>query len=472
MSINQIVSILWRRIWLLALGLIATVVGATAVVLLVPPRYEAAATASVDFGQADPVTGASPTAAATRGALGNLVALIESQRVALDVVKRLNLAGDPTLTRDYLSSGVSGQLGINEWVANTISKNVDAKPVEGTNVLSISYRSASPIQSALIANTYLASFEDMALELKVAAAQQTATWFEPQMEKLRADLEAARAKLVQYQKTTKLLAPMAGGGDSDMNPLLSTGTDLATAKGQLVALQSQVSAIDSGQGSSQSSLVDSPVLGSLKTSLASVGAELGRARTDLGANNPKVLALLASQKSLQDQINVEISTIRRTSLARIKALKDQIATLEANYSDQYGKMISVQGQRDELASIQREVAFRQEQLDNASKSAAAARLQSQLSFSNIATLDNANPPSAPTFPKIPLIAALALGAGLALGVIFALIAEALDRRIRVVSDLDYATASPLLGVIVKARGKSLSKPKPKGFSLSFPAAQR
>ena len=469
MSINQILSILWRRLWLVLIGLVATVVGAAVVLAVVPPRYEAKATASIDTARADPVTGDS-SAGSARGLMGGLMALIESQRIATDVVRRLNLTSDPQLTQQYLASGVSGQLGINEWIAETINKNVDAKSMDGTNVIEIHYRSSSPIQAALVANTFLASFEDAVLDLKVSAAQQTAAWLEPQLEKMRADLEASRDKLTKFQRDTQLLAP-GTGGDTDISPLLSTGTDLSGAKAQLLTLQSQLAAIDAGQGAS-TSLLDSPVLGSLKSSMASVASDLGRLRTELGSNNPKVQALLATQKSLQEQMNVELATIRRTASMRMKALQDQINTLQGNYSDQYGKMINVQAQRDQLASLQREVMFRQEQLDVASKNAASAKMQGQLSFSNITTLDNATPPTSPSFPKVPLIIALALGAGLGLGVIFALIAEALDRRIRVVNDLKYSTDVPLLGVIAKVRRKALRRSKDKGFSLSLPAAQR
>ena len=473
MSVHQILSIIWRRLWLVLIGFVATLVGATAVLLFVPPRYEAKATASVDFGRADPVTGAEVNSQAGRVLMGTFTAMIESARIATEVVKRLNLASDPQFTQDYLASGVTGQLGINEWIAQQLAKNLDARNVDGTNIVSITYRSASPIQSALVANTFLAAFEDNVIDMKVAAAQQTASWFEPQIEKLRTDLETSRAKLVAFQNENKLLAPSAGGTDNDISPLVATGNDLSGAKAQLLALQSQVSAIDSGQGAStqQNNLLDSQTLTNLKSLLSNINSDLVRARTELGGNNPKVQALIASQRSVQDQIAAELTNIRRTAAAKMKALQDQIAALETNYSDQYGKMISVQARRDQLASMQREVTFRQDQFDTAQKSAAAARMQGQLSFSNVTTLDNATPPATPTFPKVPLVLGLAVGAGLALGIIFALIAEALDRRIRGVSDLQFATDLPLLGTISRNKVKGFRKEKSKGFSLPVPAAR-
>ena len=112
-------------------------------------------------------------------------------------------------------------------------------------------------------------------------------------------------------------------------------------------------------------------------------------------------------------------------------------------------MIEVQAKRDQLAALHREVEFRQDQVDRANKTSASARLQSQLSFSNIMKLDNATPPTSPAFPKLIIVMAAGIGAGFALGIIFALLAEAFDRRIRGAFDLDFAVPAPVLGTLLK-----------------------
>jgi len=115
--------------------------------------------------------------------------------------------------------------------------------------------------------------------------------------------------------------------------------------------------------------------------------------------------------------------------------------------------------------LQREVEkARQEQVDNATKVAGQARLQSRLSFANISVLDNATPPGSPAFPKLFVVMALAIGAGGALGVILALLAEAFDRRIRVASDLEYAAGAPLLGTLLNTLPPSRRLPRPSAKS--------
>jgi len=189
---------------------------------------------------------------------------------------------------------------------------------------------------------------------------------------------------------------------------------------------------------------------SLKSNLASTISEIGRMQSQVGANNPKLVALNATQKSLLAQIASERKAMRSNLELRLKSLGTQIAALEKARADQLSNVIGIQQQRDQLAMLMRDFEVKQDRYLGASKASAVARLQGQLSFSNISILDKAATPVSPAFPKPMLVIPAAIAAGLGLGVIFALIMEALDRRVRVPRDLEYAVQAPSLGVMVSA----------------------
>ncbi len=115
----------------------------------------------------------------------------------------------------------------------------------GSNILNMKFKSSSPTQAALIANTALSVFIDTAVEMKTTAAQQTARWFEPQTEKLQAEVKVAREKLSQFQRESKLMT--AGTGDTENSQLVALANELAAAKGQLLLLQSQVNPTGKGR---------------------------------------------------------------------------------------------------------------------------------------------------------------------------------------------------------------------------------
>ena len=200
MSIGQVLLILWRRGWIAVLALLASVVVAAGVLLFIPGRYDAVATASIDVSNADPINASAMSSSLIGLMEGNLAQLVTSQRVAIDVVKRLNLTANPATQAAYRRSNSFGRENIDEWMASSISGNVVPGFAAGSSVLTIKYKSGDPNQAALMANAFLAAAVDATIAMKVAGAEQTAQWFAPQIESLRKEFQEARSDLEAYQR--------------------------------------------------------------------------------------------------------------------------------------------------------------------------------------------------------------------------------------------------------------------------------
>ena len=135
MSVSQVLLILLRRAWIVVLALLTTTIVAAAVLLFVPGRYDAIATASIDPGNVDPISDNSTGVGVTVLMQGNILSLVASQRVAMDVVKRLNLTDNPQVQQNFRKSPSFGRESIEEWMAASLVANVDPKFNIGTNVL-------------------------------------------------------------------------------------------------------------------------------------------------------------------------------------------------------------------------------------------------------------------------------------------------------------------------------------------------
>lgn len=449
MSPSQILTILRRRLWILAITLASTLVGAGLLMMLLPSRFDAVTTATIDPGQADPVTGTAANALAIRYIQGNMVALATSRRVALEVVRRLNLTSNPNYVSDYRASKAFGRTDFAEWIANELLERVDAKFNEGANVLILTAKSNEGPLAALLANTFMSAFVDAAIEMKVTGAQQTAQWFAPQTRELVAEVEDLRNRLTLFQREAKL-APISSS-DSEVTLLNQITTELSNAKAETVRISSQLEeakAAKAAGADTNGQSFDTQLLQSLKSTLASNLAELSRMQAALGARNPKVVQLEAAQKSIRAQIEAEIDSARATLETKLASVRGQVAELEKARLAQVQRMIEIQSQRDRMLELSRELEVKQERLNLASRQASAAQLQGRLSFSNITVLDRAAAPASPAFPKLIIIAPLAFAAGLGLGVFLSLIVEALDRRIRMPSDLEFAVRERCLGQLL------------------------
>ena len=452
MSLLTVLQVLRQRFWILGVTFLATLAGALVALAIIPARYEAVATASIDPSISDPVSGMVTSGTMVGLLQGNLIALAKSNQVALAVVKRLNLDADSHTQAQYRASGQEGSLDIQSWLAGQLTPQVVPTFGLGSNVLNMTFKGISAQQAATMANAFMSSFIDAAIALKVSAAQKASDWFAPQIDKIRADLEASRDSLARFQMDTKLLAPSQT--DSESEQLTAVTGDLSKAKGELIALQTQLSSPPpTAAASNDAQSIDLQTLGALRSSLSSIDSEIARLQTTVGPNNPKIAEKLATRQSLLAQMDAQVGEYRKKLKDRIASQTEKVATLEANYNTRLGSMIGVQGQRERLNSLIREVQFHQDELDRVQKAASTARMQSQMSFSNIASLDPATPPTQAAFPKPIIVLALAIVAGLGLGVLATLIAEALDRRFRSNSDLEFITNAPLLGQMIDVRPK-------------------
>lgn len=472
MSPSQILTILLRKAWIIVVVLVSTVFAAGVLLYVVPPRYDAVTTATVDPSQSDPVTGQVVGANGQRILQGNMVALAKSQRVSQDVVRRLNLTSNPSLMNQYRTSDSVGRVDAVDWIATELLRGIEARFNEGSNVLTITYKSANPSLAAQVANTFMAAFADAAIESKVSGAQQTAQWFEPQTEKLRQEVEDARQKMSRFQAAQKLAPTGQGGtGDIDMSALQQISSEVSTTKAEILRVRTALAQnVDSGNGDTAAQPFDSPLMQSLKSNLANAVSEIGRVQTSVGANNPRLTGLVATQRSLQQQINAERKEIRASLERRLLTLEAQLGSIEKARADQLASVIAIQEQRDLLGLLGRDLEVRQERYMSAMRASASARLQGQLSFSNIAVLDKAVVPISPAFPKPRLVIPAALAAGLGLGTILALIAEAMNRKIRVARDLEFAASVPALGVLLSSTAAPARRLRSTWFKLRPPLA--
>ena len=301
MSVSQILVILLRRAWIVMLALLTTVIVAGGVLLFVPGRYDAVASASIDPGNVDPISEMSSGLGTIGLMQGNILSLVTSQRVAVDVVKRLNLTDNPAVQANFRKSPSFGRESIEEWMAGGLLKNVDPKFILGTNVLAIKYKSGDPNQASLIANAFLAATIDGSVAMKAAEADQTARWFAPQLDELRKELDEARAALRAFQSKANMVAPTAGRPDKETNQYMAIAEELSGARAGLTALQSRLTS-GSTDLSNDPSDPDLQILSGLKEKLSTAETEIAASKGVLGANNPKMVAQQANLATLRKQI--------------------------------------------------------------------------------------------------------------------------------------------------------------------------
>jgi len=464
MNFGQFIAVLRAR-WLLALIVFATtVVLAVVVSLLLPKQYTAVASVVVDP-KPDPLSSVLGGALMNPAFMATQVDVIQSDRVALRVVRDLKLAENATI-REQWQSDTKGEGTIENWLADLFQKNLDVKPSRESNVISVSYRAPDPRFAAAIANAFVVAYNEITLELRVDPARQYSSFFDLRAKEMRDQLEQAQAKLSQFQNENGVIAV-----DERLDVENARLQELST---QYVGLQSLASDSVSRQAAARGNgadrmqeVLNNPLIAGLKADQARLEARLQELTSKLGDKNPQVIETRANLAELKSRIDTETSKVS-SSLGISNNINQQRAgEIKAALEAQRAKVMKMKALRDQGSVLSRDVESAQRAYDTVLARLTQSSLESQTTQSNISMLTQATPPLKPSSPRVALnsILSIFVGALLALATTFGL--EFLDRRVRTVDDIQGVLGLPVIGTMP---GSNVRKRLAKGMNplLSAP----
>ena len=444
MSIGQFLVIFWARRFLIFWATVSCLVGALVVCTLLPPRWESSARVMLDFIKPDPVTGQVLGGSAAGQYENTQIQLITDYTVAGRVAEQIGWFTDPNLISAFESRPASDQRDFRHWLADIVSAGTKAKPLEGSNIVEISYTATTAKGAQSVANALVKAYMDASLEERHEDAERNAVWYEQQTTKAKQTLDQAVAAMTSYEKENGIVLQ-----DNKMD---ADNARLATLSAQSAAMM-------------QTPFVPPADTSPSATQLAQVDAELAVAEKTLGPNNPTMLELHARRKVLVDaQAKEKVN--ERAYVAHAATTGAQ--ALEAAVAAQKSKVIAQGDKIGRLSQLQQDVDLRREWYQRTNAKAAEFREEAMSSDIGVVPLGNATTPKAPIFPNYWLIIPGSIVAGLAVGILVSLLMELLGRRVRSAGDLDQAGDVPLICLIPGA-----VRPKRSRFaSPAFPRPRR
>lgn len=176
--------------------------------------------------------------------------ILTSEKVALSVIKDLDLIHNPEFTEPGLIGRVLGPLmgmlagpeaaseqAITRGVLEHLLKNLTVKRRGLSYVIEVSYKSRDPDLSARIANGVAEAYFVDALEAKYQASRRAATWLQDRMKELRAQASAADRAVVDYKAKNNIVD--TGGRLLNEQQLAETNSALTIARAQTAEAQAR-----------------------------------------------------------------------------------------------------------------------------------------------------------------------------------------------------------------------------------------
>jgi polysaccharide biosynthesis transport protein len=450
MTFTQFFSILRARWKLSLLAFALTVVAAVLVSLMLPKKFTAAASVVVDV-KPDPISGMMLGQMMSPAIMATQVDILQSDRVALRVIRNLKLTESPQV-REQWQSATDGKGTIEDWLARSFQNQLDVRPSRESNVITVGFQAPDPNFAAALANAFVKAYVDTAIELRVDAAKQYGSFFDQQAKEARDRLESTSSKLSEFQRANGIV-----GSDERLDVETTRLNELST---QLVMLQSVASESSSrqaqaagGKGDRLAESLSNPVISSLSIELSRAEANLQELNSRLGNNHPQVLQVRANIAELRARLDTEMKRVTGSVGVTANINSSRLGEVRAQLEAQRTRVLKLKEQRDSMAVLQRDVENAQRAYDAIVARLNQTNLESQAQQSNINVLSQATPPLSPSSPRVLLNIAVAVFIGTLLAVGLALVRELLDRRVRSTSDLVESLGLPVLGVLPKPLSK-------------------
>ena len=411
--------------------------------------------------------------------------ILQSNSLALSVIKALNLENSPDFQPHpnplswilgHLTPSDSHAAG-DAWSENASRENravsvfeshLRVQPIAGTRLISVEYLSSSPQTAAAVANLLVKDLIDFNFETKHGATRQAAEWLSDQLGSLRKQSEDLQAKVVELQRGSGVFTlgqTDNQGREQVYTPALASlqmaTTQLGDAESARIMKGALYEVVKSGDpelisglagnstlsGSSPGISGSLSLLQTLRGQEAQTQAELNQLSAKFGPDYPKVLEVQASLMSTQKAIGLEAKRVAD----RVK--NDYIVAKQVEDKDR--AMVQQEKSEAELLNskasqyeiVRQEATQSRNLYESLLSRMNEADLVAGLHSSNITVVDSAHLPSRPAKPNIPIYIAGSLAMGALLGVCLAMLRDATDYSIQDVNALGVLGREVPIGVL-------------------------
>jgi chain length determinant protein EpsF len=425
-----------------ALALVAL---ATAALWLYAPRYTASAALVLDVKSPDPIVGSTMPGATIPTYMATQVDVLYSERVALRAIDALRLDRDAEFRADWQQE-TDGRGDYRAWLAERITRKLDARPGRESNVIGVKYTSTDARRAADIANAFVDAFVDVTLQLRVDPAREYNTFFDERSQQLRNALERAQNKLSAYQRQHGILAT-----DERLDVENQRLAELTSQMVQAQAAATESSSRTRQSGSPLPEVLNNSVVLQLSTERSKNEAQLEQLRSRLGDNHPQIVELVSRVAELKAAIAAEGRRVAGSLAAVDRVNQSRLAAARSEVEQQRAKLLKLKAERDDMAVMMAEVEHAQKAYDLVATRVAQTRMESENTQTNVSVLKRATTPPMPSSPNLPLNAAGGLLLALLAGVMTALLRELRDQRLRTDDDVRLGLSQPLLGALPVSR---------------------
>lgn len=470
--IRQYLRIAMRWRWVIIGATAACILLGIVVTLLMTPQYTATSTLEISRG-ADQVTNFEgverETGMADQEFYQTQYGLLRARTLAERVATELRLVDDQSffemfggspddpafnLSNDRYSA--RGRATRQRIAGEILLEHLNVEPTRLSRLVDVAFTSPDPALSARIANAWTENFIQTNLERKVQATSYGREQLQLQLTEYKNRLDDSQRQLVAYASEQEIInLPSQSGSNgattSERPIIVDNLAALNSASTQATAdrIRAEARYDQAGANGASAEALANPAINNLRQRRAELAAQYEQLMVRFEPGYPAAQAVQSQIDQLDRSIAREESRVSgslqasyREALQREQDLQGQVSQLKSDYLDLRRRSI-------QYNVYQQEVDTNQALYDSLLQRFKEIGVAGGVGVNNIAIVDPADVPQAPSSPRLLLNLLISILAGLGLGAALAFALEQMDEAIADPAEVERRLGLPLLGSVPK-----------------------
>jgi len=361
--------------------------------------------------------------------LGTQAQVLKSEALARRTVARLKLVKDP-----------SRETATVQWFAS----NVTVAPVEGTQVVKVTYKAADPEFAAQAVNALAAEYITYGFESKRESMGQAREFLKQELVKQQQKLRESQQRLVDYGRAHNILTP-SEENNVVVRKVAELNAEMTRVEGEVLA--NDYTALQDTPIESFPEKLKTTVMRELDSRRSDLEQKLATATAKFGPKWPEVLTLNQQLDDVRNQLAAE----KKRAIRQAKVEYDMAVAHRERLAAALASQNQLAGQLSQ-DSIQYDILKREVETDRQLHEGLLQRLKETdvsagVKSGNVHIIDGGHVPKLPTSPNVPVNLSLGLIVGLVFGLGTAAGIEFFDRTIKTPEDVERELRIGFLGAI-------------------------
>lgn len=482
-DIKSLMSMVYRRFWLIVVGVVTVLSLVAYVTFTQTPTYKAQAIIQLDTNQVNVIDlGAlfSGVGGATTSVIDTEVRVIGSKALLSRVAEQQKLIENPEFNwtlrpkKETLVSSsqkaIVGLLGgdttekdpyagmtpeqredkIFESVVATLMGKVTVGRVGATYLLTVDVTSTSPATAARLANEVAEQYRVQQLEKKYDATRKATEWLQERVTGLREEVEEKEQSVESFRAATGLLEAQGTTLTEQQIAYLTAQRGQAQievdrARARYESMRRQ---INSGAGvEGVSEVINSPLINNLKTQRSEILRRVAELETRVGDRHPDLISARNEVADIDRQMSAEMNRIAADLESELRVAQAQLSSIQGEIGRSTSQLRGNNVNLVRLRELERDAQTSRVMLEEFLARSKQTREQDALITADSSILSRASVPYAPASPRKAFNLLLGCVLGLIVGSGLAIVAELFDSNISNSEDVETKLGSNPIGSV-------------------------